>query len=121
MPETPQALFARDFLFEVMKDSQRLRAGYLAERERWLRTLAVDGREEVLFEFEMLLRGLERYFNLHNHPLDDQQNLLARDFRDELRSVRDGVARAVKLTQLLLDPPSDRNLVLRKYLETQVA
>ena len=115
-----KALFTRDFFFEVMKDSQRLRAGYLAERERWLRGLAVDGREEVLFEFEMLMRGLERYFNVHNLPFDGRQNLLGRDFRGELRAVRDALARTIQLTQLLLDPPSNRNLVFRKYLETQI-
>ena len=92
-----KALFTRDFFFEVMKDSQRLRAGYLAERERWLRELAVDGREEILFEFEMLMRGLERYFNVHNLPLDGRQNLMGRDFRGELRAVRDAVGRTVQL------------------------
>jgi hypothetical protein len=116
-----QALFARDFLFEVMKDSQRLRAGYLAERERWLRTLAIDGREEVLFEFEMLLRGLERYFNVHNLPIESQQDVMSREYREEMRTARDAIHRAVQLTQLLLDPPSNRNLVFRKYLESQLA
>lgn len=115
-----KALFTRDFFFEVMKDSQRLRAGYLADRERWLRELALDGREEILFEFEMLMRGLERYFNVHNLPLDGRQNLMGRDFRGELRAVRDAVGRTVHLTQFLLDPPSDRNLVFRKYLESQI-
>ncbi len=115
-----QALFTRDFFFEVMKDSQHLRAGYLAERERWLRGLALDGREEILFEFEMLMRGLERYFNVHNLPLDARQNLIGRDFRGELRAVRETIARTVHLTQFLLDPPSDRNLVFRKYLESQI-
>jgi hypothetical protein len=119
--DSAQALFARDFLFEVMKDSQRLRAGYLAERERWLRTLAVDGREEVLFEFEMLLRSLERYFNVHNLPLESQAEVLSRDFREELGAVGETIGRAVQLTQLLLDPPSNRNLVFRKYLESQLA
>jgi hypothetical protein len=119
--DSAQALFARDFLFEVMKDSQRLRAGYLAERERWLRTLAVDGREEVLFEFEMLLRSLERYFNVHNLPLESQSEVISRDFREELGAVGETIGRAVQLTQLLLDPPSNRNLVFRKYLESQLA
>jgi hypothetical protein len=120
MTDAPQALFARDFLFEVMKDSQRLRSGYLAERERWLRTLAVDGREEVLFEFEMLLRSAERYFNIHNLPVE-RSEMLNRDFGEELAAVREAVARAVQLTQLLLDPPSNRNLVFRKFLESQLA
>ncbi len=112
--------FARDFFFEVMRDSQRLRAGYLAERERWLRSLAVDGREEILFEFEMLLRGIERYFNLHNLPLENEGPVVARDFADELRSVRDATSRAVKLARFLLDPPSDRRLIFRKYLESKI-
>lgn len=116
-----RARFARDFFFELMKDSQRLRAGYLAERERWLRSLAVDGREEILFEFEMLLRGLERFFNLHNLPLDEEGPVVSRDFMDELRSVRDAVNRALRLARFLLDPPSDRRLVFRKYLESRVA
>lgn len=117
---TDRARFARDFFFELMKDSQRLRAGFLAERERWLRSLAVDGREEILFEFEMLLRGLERFFNLHNLPLDDDGPVVARDFGDELSAVRDAVNRCIRLARFLLDPPSDRRLVFRKYLETRV-
>jgi len=118
---TDRARFARDFFFELMKDSQRLRSGYLAERERWLRSLAVDGREEILFEFEMLLRGVERYFNLHNLPLDDQGPVVSRDFSEELRAIRDAVNRAVRLARFLLDPPSDRRLVFRKYLESRIA
>ncbi|MGI5862681.1 MAG: hypothetical protein ACOX6T_11570 [Myxococcales bacterium] len=116
---TDRARFARDFFFELMKDSQRLRAGYLAERERWLRSLAVDGREELLFEFEMLLRGVERFFNLHNLPLD-QSTVVGRNFMDELRSVRDAINRAIKLARFLLDPPSDRRLMFRKYVESQI-
>jgi len=58
--------FAQDFFFELMRDSQRLRAVYLAERERWIRSLDISGREEILFELEMLLRGIDRFFNLRN-------------------------------------------------------
>ena len=117
---TDRARFARDFFFELMKDSQRLRAGFLGEREKWLRSLAVDGREEILFEFEMLLRGLERFFNLHNLPLDAEGPVVSRDFMDELRAVRDAVNRSIRLARFLLDPPSDRRLVFRKYLESRV-
>ena len=58
--------FAQDFFFELMRDSQRVRAVYLAERERWIRTLEIAGREEVLFELEMLLRGIDGFFTLRN-------------------------------------------------------
>jgi hypothetical protein len=69
----------------------------------------------------MLLRGLERYFNLHNLPLEDEGAVVSREFTDELRSVRDAVNRAIRLARFLLDPPSDRRLVFRKYLESRVA
>ncbi len=112
--------FAKDFFFELMKDSQRLRAGYLQERERWLGSVATDGREELLFELEMMLRGIERYFNLHNLPLDDTGPVVARDFSEEMRCVRDAANRCAALARQLLDPPSDQRMVFRKYLETRV-
>lgn len=115
------ATFAQDFFFELMKDSQRLRAGYLAERERWLASVAVDGREELLFQMEMLLRGIERYFNLHNLPLDERGPVVANDFTEELKSVRDAVNRCATLARALLDAPSDRRMVFRKYLESRIA
>jgi hypothetical protein len=116
-----RATFAKDFFLEVMTDSQSLRAGHLAERERWLRALAVDGREEVLFEFEMLLRGIERTFNLHNLPLEGQGPVVARDFAHELRAIRDAINRSIKLARFLLDATSDRKMVFRKYIESRVA
>ena len=61
--------FARDFFRDLVRDSQP-HPGLSAERERWLRSCRVEGREERLFEFEMLLRAMERYFKLHNLPID---------------------------------------------------
>ena len=119
--KTPRPQFAKDFFFELMKDSQRLRAGYLAERERWLAAVSIDGREELLFELEMLLRGVERYFNLHNLPIEEQAPVVARDFTEELKCVRDAVSRCSQLARRLLDPPADQRLMFRKYLESRVA
>jgi hypothetical protein len=75
---------AQDFFFELMRDSQRVRAVYLAERERWIRTLEIAGREEVLFELEMLLRGIDRFFTLRN-LFGEEQPPADRDFREELK------------------------------------
>ena len=112
---------SRDFFHELIKGSQS-RPGFLAERERWLRSLQVDGREELLFEFEMLLRGVERYFNLHNLPLDPQaEPVIVRDFRQELSDVRDAMNQAIRLARRLLDPDSDQKMVFRRYVETQLA
>ena len=73
--------FAQDFFFELMRDSQRVRAVYLAERERWIRSLDIPGREEILFELEMLLRGIDRFFNLRN-LFGDIQPPQERDWRE---------------------------------------
>jgi hypothetical protein len=113
---------ARDFYADLMRATQGSRAGVLAERERWLRGVTIEGREEQLFEFEMLLRGVERYFNLHNGVVDAQERpLVTREFHEELEDVRDAIQRAIRIARRLLDPDSDSKRMFRKYVETQLA
>jgi hypothetical protein len=113
---------ARDFYADLMRTTQASRSAALAERERWLRSVNIEGREEQLFEFEMLLRGVERYFNLHNVVVDAQERpLVTRDFHEELEDVRDAIHRAIRIARRLLDPDSDSKRVFRKYVETQLA
>src|SRR6266849_1343922 len=102
--------FAQDFFFELMRDSQRVRAVYLAERERWIRTLEIAGREEVLFELEMLLRGIDRFFNLRN-LFGDKQPPTDRDFREELKAARDAVHRAAHLSRRLIVQKQEQALL----------
>jgi hypothetical protein len=112
---------ARDFYAQLIAGSQSKAAGFLAERERWLRSVQVEGREELLFEFEMLLRGVERYFNLHNLPIDAGLPVVTRDFHDELTDVRDAIDSAIRIARALLDHDSDQKMQFRKYVETQLA
>ncbi|MBS2022231.1 MAG: hypothetical protein JST92_07460 [Deltaproteobacteria bacterium] len=111
---------AQDFFFELMRDSQRVRAVYLAERERWIRTLEVSGREEILFELEMLLRGLDRFFNLRN-LFGDVPPSPDRDFRDELKSARDSIHRAVHLSRRLILQRQEQALLFRSFVEGTLA
>ena len=113
-----KAKLAQDFLFELMKDTHRLRARCLAERERWVRGLKVPGREEILFELEMLLRGLDRFFNLRRIP---GAHTPARDFRPELRVVRDALHRAILISRKLIPAEQERALVFRSYVEASLA
>jgi hypothetical protein len=111
---------ARDSFRELLKQSQ-LHPGLSAERERWLRSCRVEGREERLFEFEMLLRGVERYFKLHNLPIDAQTRpVVTRDFSEELRDFRDALSQAIKLSRRLLDPGEDQRMLFRRYVESQL-
>jgi hypothetical protein len=110
---------ARDFYVQLVRGSQP-RPGLLAERERWLRGVKVDGREERLFEFELLVRGIERAFQLHNLPLDaSARPAFTRDFGQELRDLRDAMHQAIRLARRLLDPGHEQKLVFRRYLGSQ--
>lgn len=117
-----RARTSKDFFSALVRDSQTQRHEVLAQRELWLRSVDAHGKEELLFEFEMLLRGLERYFNLHNLPLDVRSRpVLGRDFREELSDVRDAMHRAVRISRQLLDPVLDQRMVFRRYVESQLA
>ncbi|MCP3104430.1 hypothetical protein LZ198_36760 [Myxococcus sp. K15C18031901] len=118
---TPPPRVARDFYADLMRASQTSRAGFLAERERWLRGVPVEGREELLFEFEMLLRAVERYLNLTTVVDAKDRPLVTRDFHEELVDVRDAMDRAIRVARNLQDPDSDQKMVFRKYVETQLA
>lgn len=119
-PSSPPRV-PRDFYADLMRASQTSRAGFLAERERWLRGVPVEGREELLFEFEMLLRAVERYLNLNTVVDARDRPLVTRDFREELADVRDAMDRAIRVARHLQDPDSDQKMVFRKYVETQLA
>ncbi len=108
--------FAQDFFFELMRDSQRVRAVYLAERERWIRSLEISGREEILFELEMLLRGIDRFFNLRN-LFDDVQPPQDRDWKEELKATRDAVHRSVHLARRLVEERQEQALLFRNFVE----
>ena len=112
--------FAQDFFFELMRDSQRVRSVYLAERERWIRTLEIAGREEVLFELEMLLRGIDRFFNLRN-LFGEKQPPADRDFREELKAARDAVHRAAHLSRRLIVQKQEQALLFRSFVEGTLA
>ena len=112
--------FAQDFFFELMRDSQRVRAVYLAERERWIRSLEISGREEILFEVEMLLRGIDRFFNLRN-LFGEIQPPQERDWREELKAVRDAVHRSVHLSRKLIAQRQEQALLFRSFVEGSLA
>jgi hypothetical protein len=112
--------FAQDFFFELMRDSQRVRAVYLAERERWIRSLEITGREEVLFELEMLLRGIDRFFNLRT-LFGDAQPPQDRDFREELKAARDALHRSVHLSRRLIADRQEQALLFRSFVEGSLA
>jgi len=110
----------QDFFFDLMRESQRARAPQLAERDRWIRTLELSGREEVLFELEMLLRGLDRFFALRN-LFGETPPAADRDFRDELRAARDAIHRSIHLARRLTLQKHEQQLLFRRFVEGALA
>src|SRR5207237_2349172 len=115
-----QRSIAQDFFFELMRDSQRVRAVYLAERERWIRSLEVSGREEILFELEVLLSGIDRFFNLRN-LFGEAQPPQERDWKEELKATRDAVHRSVHLSRKLIEQRQEQALLFRNFVEGSLA
>jgi hypothetical protein len=111
--------FVQDFFFELMRDSQRVRAVYLSERERWIAGIHIPGREELLFELEMVLRGIDRFFNPRN-LFGDAEPPPGRDYLGELKAARDAVHRAIHLARRLIARNQEQALLFRSFLEGSV-
>lgn len=112
--------FAQEFLAELLREPRALRMALLGERARWLRGLKVGGREELLFELELLLRGLELSFD-RRHQSPEGRPLLGFDFSDELRAVRDALHRASLVARRLTSTAIEQGIQFRAYVERQAA
>ncbi|HUT52623.1 MAG TPA: hypothetical protein VM658_04475 [bacterium] len=89
----------------------------IRERNRWFYSLTVVRKQEKLFELEVFLKGLDRFFNLANQPISQREGVVNRDFSRELRIIRNAVARVVKLTQGLLTEEENKALHFQSYIE----
>lgn len=89
-------------------------------REKWLEELPLDNRDDVLFEFEVLLKATACFSNPRNHPSPPRRALVVtQDFRYPLQIFHDGLERAIHLARHLLGP-LDRAFVFHRYLETML-
>jgi hypothetical protein len=103
---------------DLLSSTRRLPREQRAEREAWLGALEIDGKDELLFEFEVLLKATACFSNPRNHPGAPRRSaVVAQDFRPALQVFRDGLQRAIALARQLLGP-LDRAFVFHRYLET---
>ncbi len=92
----------------------------LQARETWLQRLPLDRKDDILFELEILLKGLACFANPRNHPGPPKRTaVVAQDFREPMSFAREGMARIVALTRTLL-LERDRAFVFHRYLETML-
>ena len=113
-------LSGADAYTELLSRTRQLKADQRAQRDYWFSQLALEGKEELLFELEVLLKSTGCFSNPRNHPGPLVRTpLVAQDFREATAIFRDGLHRAIELIRQLLGP-RDRGLVFQRYLETVV-
>ncbi len=95
----------RDPYADLLRDTRALRRDHAAARDAWYAGLAVDRKEECLFELEMLLKGLGQWANTRNHPSTGGRDpLYVRNFRPQLAVARAVLRRCHALCGVLLGP-----------------
>lgn len=103
---------------ELLSGTRRLQREQRFSREQWLSGLPLENREDLLFEFEVLLKATACFSNPRNHPGPPRRTpVVAHDFKGALQIYRDGLLRAVSLARQLLGA-RDRAFVFHRYLET---
>ncbi len=91
----------------------------LGQMSQWVDRLAETNRTEYLFELEMWLRSLERYFRIRNQPLseDSTRTLAIRSFYEEIGLVANAIERVTKLCTLLSSEDRVSQERFEKYVE----
>lgn len=103
---------------ELLSRTRDLHAQDRAAREDWYLRLELPNKQELLFEFEVLLKATACFSNPRNHPGPPRRTpIVAQDFRTSAVMFRDGAQHAVDLCRALLGP-RDRTFVFHRYLET---
>ncbi len=122
MSEAPHpqriSVSGRNAYADLLRDTRGLRREQQQARDAWFAKLAADKKDEVLFELEILLKGLACFANPRNHPGSARRRtIVSLDFREHLFHAKDGILRIVQLSRLLLGE-RDRAFVFHRYLET---
>lgn len=92
----------------------------IEERNQWFYSLEVPRKQEKLFELEVFLKGLDRFFNTQNLPISEKGSIVNRDFTNELKIIRNAVARVVKLSQGLLTEEDNKAMHFQAYVDSKL-
>ncbi len=96
------------------------RAGVVAvlqsDKDKWLSSLDLKNKGNILFELEVLLKGLDRFFNLANLPLANMEQVVTLDFSEEVNIVLDFIDRVTELSGKLLEASRREDYQFRHYV-----
>ena len=81
-----------DAYSELLSTTRGLLREQRAARDTWFQGLAVEGKEDLLFEFEVLLKGTACFANPRNHPGPPRRSsIVGQDFRDATHVLHSGL------------------------------
>jgi hypothetical protein len=87
------------------------------EAKDWV-VIAKETRKDLFSELDVLLRAVDRFFNIENIS-STKENLAESNFFDELSAVRDIILRVLSLLEVII-PESKRNAYwFQKFAETK--
>jgi hypothetical protein len=113
----PAASLPREGYRTLLATSRHMRRDHAIARDAWFAALKIEQKAELLFELEMLLKGLACFANPRNHPGPRIHGaVVALDFREQLLVARDGVARSLAIVRQLLGE-QERAVAFQRYLE----
>lgn len=112
----------RDYHTEFIEGSRWLRSEQAAARTAWYKNLPVGNKDQVTFEFEMMLKAVVCFGSPFNHPgpLRRGEPAAMRNFASELRAVKEMVHRIVDRGRRLT-VGDERTQVFQRYLESVIA
>ncbi len=109
---------ADDPYHQLLSRTRDLHAEQRQARDLWYQRLELEGKEERLFELEVLLKAAGCFSNPRNHPGPPRRTpVVAQDFREASIAFRDGMTHVIGLSRSLLGR-RDRAFVFHRYLET---
>jgi hypothetical protein len=103
---------------DLLSGTRDLEADQRRRRDRWIAELPLGNKEQILFEFEVLLKGMACFANPRNHPGPPRRTaIVAQDFRTSAILLRDSAQRCIDACRQLLGL-YDHRFVFQRYLET---
>lgn len=101
----------------LLTGSRDMRRDHAIARDAWFAALTIERKADLLFELEVLLKGLACFANPRNHPGPPRRAAIVTvDFKEALRIARDGVSRCNAIARTLLGE-EERAFVFQRYLE----
>ena len=105
----------------LLTGSRDMRRDHAIARDAWFAALEIDRKGDLLFELEVLLKGLACFANPRNHPGPPRRTaIVSVDFKEALRIARDGLARCNTIARTLLGE-EERAFLFQRYLEHVVS